>query len=150
MGGTATYGGWIETSVSASWIFRPIGGSFDVDVNASFYNFRGPTYAGITATLMDVTPGHYSTLLNLVNANLIADYTFTATPGDVYQLSVSASSDTFSDDFGSQNFTASIMSVPEPSALSLLVIGIAGLGIARSGHRTKHSSTTYRTKRINL
>jgi hypothetical protein len=66
---------------------------------------------------------------------------FAADPSDIYELNISAWSDTSPSDFMDGNFTASIMSAPEPGECLLFSLGLVGLlGFKRRLQRLNPSS----------
>jgi hypothetical protein len=130
-----TSGGELITSVQADWFFAPSGYNLDVQIiDQWYYNDDGipPNNPNvITSTLIDITDS--STLLSVVNVT--GDYSYSVDPGHIYEFVVSGYSllGAGYNGFSSQNASASITSVPEPSSLGLQAVGI--LAIALLGRR---------------
>lgn len=122
-----------KTSDQASWTFEPIGTTLDVGLNIYEYNFLG-NYAGMVVSLQDITDS--TTLLSIdpaalgplvVGVTIDEDLAFAVDPAHVYQFSISAWSHVYDGDEATQSVTATLTSVPEPSALWLLWIGLCGV-----------------------
>ena len=120
-------GGGIIASVQADWFFSPSGNDLDVQISDWWdYNEDGvpPNNPNvITSTLIDVTDS--TTLLSVVNDNV--RFSYAVNPSHVYEFVISGYSSLGAgySGFSDQTASASITSVPEPSALGILAVGMA-------------------------
>lgn len=134
---------WTSTKDQASWQFKPLGTTLGIDLDISESNDLC-LYAGIMISLQDMTDS--TTLMSLdtfaarnINPEpttppcafgecvMEIDELFAVSPAHLYEFKISAWSNIYDGDYALQSVTASLIStVPEPSSLWLLCLGLSG------------------------
>jgi hypothetical protein len=131
------------TNDQAIWQFKPVGTTLDVGLKIHEFNMLD-LYADTVISLQDVTDS--TTLLSIDTryerthpehpptycdgwgpCTIDKTEVFAVNPNHIYQFRISAWSAVYDGDEAAQSVTVTLTSVPEPSPLWLLWIGLCGL-----------------------